>query len=62
MMFGQGLFAEVPFAEVGDMARVETGWIKQAKKYANPDWVKQDKNLVDTIEADKTPTNWTGIK
>ena len=61
-MFGQGLFGEVPFAEVGNPPRVLNGWIKQAKKYANPDWVEQEKNLVDTIEADGTPTNWTGIK
>jgi hypothetical protein len=61
-MFGQGLFGEPPFAIIGVPARLESGWIKQSKRQANPDWVKQDKNLVDTIEADKTPTNWTGIE
>ena len=61
-MFGQGLFGETPLAIVGMPARLESGWIKQSKRQANPDWVKQDKNLVDTIEAEKTPTNWTGIK
>ena len=61
-MFGQGLFAEVPFAEVGAIAHVETGWIKQAKRHVMPDWLKKDKNHVDTIEVDETPINWTVIR
>lgn len=61
-MFGQGLFGEPPFAIVGVPARLESGWIKQSKRQVCQDWVKQEKNLVDTIEADKTPTNWTGIE
>lgn len=62
-MFGQMIFAELPFAEVGNPPYVETGWIKVCKDPCTaPGWSKQERNNVNTIPCDQPTTNWTLIK
>ena len=62
-MFGQMIFAELPFAEVGNPPRVETGWIKVCKDPCKTTgWSKQDRNNVRTVPCDQSTTNWTLIK
>ena len=62
-MFGQMIFAELPFAEVGNPPRVETGWIKVCKDPCKTTgWSKQEKNTVNTAPCDQPTTNWTFIK
>ena len=62
-MFGQMLFAELPFAEMGNPPHVDTGWIKDCKDPCTaPGWSKQERNSVNTIPCDQPTTNWTLIK
>lgn len=62
-MFGQMLFAELPFATVGQPPHVEDGWIKKcADKGACGEWEKQPQNKVSTIGCDYVPTNWSPVK
>ena len=62
-MFGQMIFAELPFAEVGDLPHVETGWIKDCKDPCRESgWAKQDRNTVDTLGCDANTNNWTLTK
>ena len=59
-MFGQMIFAELPFAEVGKPPHVETGWIKECKDpCADAGWIKQARNTVDTLGCDAKTNNWT---
>ena len=62
-MFGQMLFAELPFATVGQPPHVEDGWIKVcADKGACGEWEKQPQSKVNTIGCDYVPTNWRPVK
>jgi hypothetical protein len=62
-MFGQMLFAELPFATIGQPPHIERGWIKDcADKGKCSDWIKQPKNDVDTIDCGYVPTNWSRVK
>ena len=62
-MFGQALFAEVPFSEMGNPPHVETGWIKDCKDpCADAGWTKRDRNIVDTLACDANTNNWTPNK
>ena len=59
-MFGQMIFAELPFAEVGKPPYVETGWIKDGKEDCrNSGWVKQGRNAVGTLNVEANTNNWT---
>ena len=62
-MFGQGLFAEVPFAEVGNPPYIHSGWIKVCKDPCNKaGWLKQEKKTADTMPCNQIINNWTVIK
>ena len=62
-MLGQVLFAEIPLADIGRPARVETGWIKDCKDPCDaPSWIKQERKQVDTIGCGYVPTNWSPVK
>ena len=62
-MFGQMLFAELPFATIGQPPYVERGWIKDcADRDACSDWVSQPQNRVKTIKCGYVPTNWRPVK
>ena len=47
-MIGQLIFAELPFACIGQPPYIERGWIKKCKPSSG--WVKRDKNNVNTNE------------
>lgn len=55
-MFGQMLFAELPFATVGQPPYVERGWIKDCAKPTG--WEKQDKELTNWDVVDGSVTDW----
>ena len=62
-MFGQVLFAEMPLADIGSPAHVETGWIKDCKDPCDaPAWAKQERNQVDTRDCGANTNNWTLTK
>jgi len=62
-MFGQALFADIPFSERGNSPHVETGWIKECKEPCAVDgWEKQRRNEVPTIHCEDGAKNWTVIK
>lgn len=62
-MFGQALFADIPFSDHGKPPHVETGWVKECKDPCAADgWAKQSKNDVPTIPCEGSATNWTVIK
>ena len=62
-MLGQLLFGETPIALIGQPPYVEDGWIKVcADGSQQAQWVKQDRNNVDTIDCGYVPTNWSPVK
>lgn len=62
-MFGQTLFADVPFSEMGKPPHVETGWIKDCKEpCAEAAWVNKPRNTVETLKCDANTNNWTLTK
>lgn len=62
-MFGQTLFADIPFSEYGEPPRVDTGWVKYCKDpCASEEWVKQARNDVPAIPCEESTTKWKVIK
>ena len=62
-MFGQTLFAEVPFSVIGQPPFVDTGWHDSSKRPCDlAGWTKLDKNKVDIYDCGPRPANWTVIK
>ena len=58
-MFGQALFAELPFATIGQPPYIETGWIKDCKDPCNaPGWSKQDAALTDWNVVGRSASDW----
>ncbi len=68
-MLGQLIFAELPFACLGQPPYVERGWIKDCAKLIG--WDKQDRadgnwslvarNATEWGKQDKAQTNWTAV-
>jgi hypothetical protein len=55
-VFGQLIFAELPFASIGQPPYLEHGWIKDCAKPTG--WEKQDKEKTDWAVVDRSATDW----
>ena len=63
MIFGQALFADIPFSEMGKPPFVDTGWQDFPKDPCEEEaWVKLGSNCVDPIKIEKPTSEWTVIK
>ena len=56
MMFGQLIFAELPFATIGDMPYVERGWIKDCPE--KNVWNKVPTEVSGWKVIDRSKTDW----
>ena len=56
-MFGQMLFAELPFATIGQPPYVERGWIKDCANLTG--WDKQDKAPSVWTVSDRAISEWS---
>lgn len=57
MAIGQIIFAELPFACIGQPPYIERGWIKDCGKPIG--WDKQDKAVNDWALVARTATDWS---
>lgn len=55
-MFGQLVFAETPFATIGDMPYVERGWIKDCPN--KNDWNKVPAEVSGWQVVDRSKSDW----
>ena len=55
-MFGQMLFAELPFATIGQPPYVERGWIKDCSDVGQ--WGKQDAAQTDWNVVGRSASDW----
>jgi len=63
LIFGQALFADIPFSELGKPPFVDTGWQDFPKDPCEGEaWVKLDSNCAEPVKLEKPPSNWTLIK
>ena len=62
-MFGQSTFADLIFADIGQMVFVDDGWLDVITDPCEKEmWVKRGSDCGEYIEIDKQPSNWTVIK
>ena len=63
LIFGQAIFGDVTFADIGEAVFLEGGWLEVIKDPCDKSmWVKQDINYAEASKVDKQPSNWTVIK
>jgi hypothetical protein len=63
LIFGQALFADIPFSELGKPPFVDTGWQDLPKDPCEEEaWVKVGSNCVDPIKIEKPTSEWMVIK
>ena len=63
MIFGQAIFGDVTFADIGEAVLLEGGWLDVIKDPCEEEmWVKRGSDCGEYAEIDKKPSNWTVIK
>ena len=63
MIFGQAIFGDVTFADIGESLLLEGGWLDVIKDPCEEGmWVKRGSDCVEYTKIDKKPSNWTVIK
>jgi hypothetical protein len=63
LIFGQALFADIPFAEIGEPPFIDTGWLGTGPDPCDREpWVKVPKKQSGIDKCEKPPTNWTPVK
>ena len=63
MIFGQAIFGDVTFADIGEAVLLEGGWLDVITDPCEKEmWVKRGSDCGDYTEIDKQPSNWTVIK
>ena len=62
-MFGQLIFADIPFADHGDVPTLDDGWHLVDKRPCNePDWQKKEVFCRDFDKQESPATNWNSVK
>ena len=63
LIFGQAIFGDVTFADIGEAVLLEGGWLDVIKDPCEEEmWVKRGSDCGEYTEIDKKPSNWTVIK
>ena len=63
MIFGQAIFGDVTFADIGESLLLEGGCLDVIKDPCEEGmWVKRGSDCGEYTEIDKKPSNWTVIK
>jgi hypothetical protein len=63
LIFGQALFADIPFSHIGDPPFVDTGWHGTSHSPCEQElWVKIPGKQSGIDKCEKPPTNWTPVK
>ena len=58
-MFGQLIFADIPFADHGDMPVLDTGWhLVEKSPCESADWTKRSRGEEGVVVCDVPSTDW----
>ena len=63
LIFGQAIFGDVTFADIGESFLIEGGWLDVIKDPCEEAmWVKRGSDCGEYTKIDRKPSNWTVIK